>query len=248
MTASAAALAWRLQTFESVGSTSELCRAAAAEGEPEGLAILARQQTQGRGSRGRDWASPPGNLALSVLLRPLQSAREAAQWSLLAGVAVVDALAPLLPEAAALSLKWPNDVLLNGHKLGGILVDSAADAGGVLEWLVIGMGVNLAHAADVPGRATACIADVVPPPTPDVAAVAVLDTLARWCGVRQVDGFAPVRAAWLRRAPAIGTKVAFRLTDREFSGDFAGLGEDGSLLLRTDGRVRAFSTGEILGS
>jgi len=235
-----------LQVHEVLPSTSDLCRARAAEGEPGGLAVMARRQTQGRGSRGRDWDSPLGNMFLSVLLRPAERARDAAQWSLLAGVALGEALASYLPADAALRLKWPNDVLLDGGKLAGILVDSSADPEGMVEWLVIGMGVNLAVAPEVPDRAVACLADHAPPPPPEIVADAVLDRLAHWQSVRDTDGFAPIRTAWLARAPEPGSAVTLRLGDQMLGGGFAGLGADGSLLLATEGRVRAFTTGEVL--
>ena len=237
---------WRLQIHEVVASTSDLCRTLAVAGEPDGLAVLALRQSQARGSRGRDWAAPAGNLSLSVLLRPRERARDAAQWSLLAGVAVTEALAPYLPDPSALRLKWPNDVLLHGGKLAGILVDSAAGAGGEVDWLVIGIGVNLAVAPAMPGRVVACVADVALPPPPRDFAVALLARLHHWREARARDGFAPVRAAWLDHAPAFGSHVTLRMGDRQLGGGFAGLGDDGGLLLDTDGRVQAFATGEVL--
>ena len=237
---------WRLQVHEVLPSTSDLCRERAAGGEPEGLAVLARRQTQGRGSRGRAWDSPSGNLFLSALLRPLQRAREAGQWSLLAGVALAETLAEYLPDAVAPRLKWPNDVLLGGDKLAGILVDSSADAAGMVEWLVIGIGVNLAVAPAVPGRAVACLADHVAPPSPESFAARLLARLDHWRARHLAEGFVPVRAAWLARAPVPGSPVSLRLGEHLLGGGFAGLGEDGSLLLAGEGGVRAFSTGEVL--
>jgi BirA family biotin operon repressor/biotin-[acetyl-CoA-carboxylase] ligase len=250
MTAPAAAPFWRLRVLDAVTSTSDLCRALAVAGEPEGTAILAHRQTQGRGSRGRDWVSPAGNLALSVLLRPPQPARDAGQWSLLAAVAVIEALAPFLPAPDALAVKWPNDVLLHGRKLAGILIDSSAAAGsgpdGMLEWLVIGIGINLAYAPAVPGRPTACIADAAPAPAAEDAAAALLARLdhwrARWAG----EGFAPIRAAWLRHGPVPDAPVTLRVGGQTLEGTFAGLDDQGSLRLRSGDRVRAFAAGEVL--
>jgi BirA family biotin operon repressor/biotin-[acetyl-CoA-carboxylase] ligase len=237
---------WRLQIHDLVGSTSDLCRALALGGEPDGLAVMARRQTAGRGSRGRDWSSVAGNLLFSVLLRPREPAREAGQWSLLAAVALAEALTPLLPDPAALSLKWPNDMLLRGRKLCGILVDSAADSQGELDWLVIGIGVNLTVAPSLPGRPVACLAEETEPPAPEILASAVLERLDHWRGVRSGEGFAPVRAAWLSRTASPGSRVTLRLSGAEISGAFAGLGEDGSLLLDTGARGCAFNTGEVL--
>jgi BirA family biotin operon repressor/biotin-[acetyl-CoA-carboxylase] ligase len=237
--------AWRLAIHDILPSTADLCRSRAEAGEPEGLAILARQQTAGRGTRGRVWAGAPGNLFLSALLRPGGPAREASQWSLLAGVALAEALAPHLPDEAALSLKWPNDVLLNGRKVAGILAESAADGQGGLTWLALGFGANLAVAPVVPDRATACLAEVALPPSPDLVAWQVLAALTRWQEICAQAGFAPVRAAFLARAAAPGTQLTVRFGGRMLGGIFAGLGEDGSLLLRADGRVQAFAAGEV---
>jgi BirA family biotin operon repressor/biotin-[acetyl-CoA-carboxylase] ligase len=165
---------------------------------------------------------------------------------LLTGIALAEALAPLVPEPRALGLKWPNDVFLNGGKLAGILVDSAARADGTLDWLVIGIGVNLAVAPDVPGRAIACLADVALPPSPEAFARVLLARLAHWREVRGREEFAAVRAAWLKWAPPYASHVTLRVGERLIGGGFAGLAEDGSLLLNTGGHVHAFATGEVL--
>ncbi|OJY64056.1 MAG: biotin--[acetyl-CoA-carboxylase] ligase [Rhodospirillales bacterium 70-18] len=219
MTASAAAPSlprgWRLAVHAALPSTSDLCRALAQDGAPALLAVQARQQVQGRGSKGRHWESPEGNLYISVLLRPPGPAREASQWSLLAGVAVAEAVVGVLGDDRALALKWPNDLLLGGAKLAGILVDSSA-AQGALDWVVIGIGINLALAPTVPDRRTACLGDVIAPPPPTTMAALLLARLEHWRGVQEAAGFAPVRDAWAHwgaRLPG-----------------FAGLAADGSLL------------------
>ncbi len=236
---------WRLSVHEALASTSDLCRARAEAGEPAGLAVLARRQTAGRGTRGREWQSPAGNLFLSVLLRPCTQAPELAQWSLLAAVALADALAPRLPDPRALLLKWPNDVLLHGRKLAGILTEGAA-AGGRAEFVVIGFGVNLAVAPALPDRPTACLAEVAPAPAPEAFAPVLLDHLARWVAVQARDGFAPVRTGWLARGPDCGMPIRLRLGPTTCDGRFAGLGPDGSLLLAAGSGVRAFLAGEVL--
>ena len=236
---------WRLEIHPSLPSTTDFCRALAEAGQPEGAAILALQQTAGRGTRGRAWVGAAGNLFLSVLLRPSGQSCEAPQWSLLAGVALAEALAAHLPAHAAPALKWPNDVLLHGRKLAGILLESAIDRNGGLSWLTLGLGANLATAPRVADRETACIADYAPSPDPETMARQVLEAISRWRGVWSRAGFAPVRAAFLARAPARGTPITLRLGDRALGGLFDGLGEDGSLLLRSGGRVQAFTAGEV---
>ena len=236
---------WRLEMHASLPSTADLCRARAEAGEPEGLAILAKEQTAGRGTRGRTWTGPAGGLYLSVLLRPGGPAGEASQWSLLAGVALAEALSAQLPDPAALALKWPNDVLLGGRKLAGILAESATDSQGNLAWLSLGLGANLAAAPEVPGRATACLAEASPAPSPEAVAWQVLAALSRWREVRARAGFAAVRAAFLARTAAQGTTLTLRLGERTLAGAFAGLADDGSLLLRIGGQLRAFAAGEV---
>lgn len=237
---------WRLAIHDSLPSTSDFCRVRALSGEPEGLAVLAEHQTQGRGTNGRAWQSPPGNLYLSMLLRPAEPVRSAAQWSLLAAVAVANALAPWLPDPQALMLKWPNDVLLHGAKLAGILTESAAAPDGSLDFLIIGFGVNVAIAPAVPDRPTACLAQVGPPPALEVCARSVLDQVDRWRDVRAREGFGAVRAAWLACGPQEGAPVTLRLGATTRQGRFAGLAADGSLLLATGGGVQAFAAGEVL--
>jgi BirA family biotin operon repressor/biotin-[acetyl-CoA-carboxylase] ligase len=228
---------WRLEVHEALGSTSDSCRQRGSAGEGEGLAVMVRVQTAGRGSRGRAWVSPPGNLYLSVLLRPATALREAGLWALLAGVAVAEAL-----DEFGVVLKWPNDVMHRGAKLGGILVESQASSGEALDFMVIGIGLNLAHAPDLPDRRAASLDGAV---TPDVAAAHVLARLNHWRAVQATDGWAPVRAAWLARALPLGAEMTLRQGETRHSGRFAGLAEDGSLLLDVDGSAKHFSSGEI---
>ncbi len=232
------ATAWRLKTHESLPSTSDLCRELAEAGEPEGFAALARRQTAGRGSRGREWIAPIGNLNLSVLLRPRERAASAGQWSLLAAVALAEALAPADPR-----VKWPNDLLLDGRKVAGILLDSADDGQGSLAWLVIGIGVNLSH---VPEGYDGSAGTLRSAEAPEAVAARVLERIDAWRRVRLLEGFGPVRAAWLSRAHSIGETISLRVGGERVGGQFAGLGEDGSLMLQSGGRVRAFATGEVL--
>jgi BirA family biotin operon repressor/biotin-[acetyl-CoA-carboxylase] ligase len=239
-----AAALWRLKIFENLESTSDLCRGLAIAGEPERLAVMARRQEKGRGRGGKTWLSAPGNLFLSVLLRPGGPVREGGLWSLLSAVALADAVAPLLTDASLLTVKWPNDLLLDGRKLAGILLDSAADMSGKIDWLVIGFGLNLAAAPEVPGRAIASLGKVATPP--EEVAIKLLDRLDHWRRVRAVEGFAPIRAAWMSHAHAIGAPIKIKLGGQDIAGKFAGLAEDGSLLLHTGGQMRAFAAGEIV--
>ncbi|MCC7282460.1 MAG: biotin--[acetyl-CoA-carboxylase] ligase [Acetobacteraceae bacterium] len=246
MTPPSSRLSWRLEIHDALPSTSDLARARAEAGEPEGLAVLARRQTRARGSRGRGWSTPAGNLAISILLRPRLAARDAAGMSLLAGLALAEAVAEILPPGPTLALKWPNDVLLDGNKLAGILLESQGDGQGGVAWVIPGIGVNLAHAPVLPDRIAACLADHMPAPLPEVFARRLLDRLGHWCAVQAQSGFAPVFAAWLGHAQKPGSPMSLKLGSDLLSGSFAGLDADGSLLLECGGGLRRFSTGEVL--
>jgi len=228
---------WRLQLFEALDSTQALVTRLAEAGEPEGLAVLARRQTAGRAREGRGWEGPAGNLALSVLLRPKAPARALPQFALLAAVALHDAAEPLAP---GLRLKWPNDLLRDGAKAAGILAEGALAPDGAVAHLVLGFGVNLAHAPEVPGRATACLGPV----PPEDFARTLLDALSRRLMQQRVEGFAPIRAAWQERGPKPGAWLALR---GGIAGRYEGLAEDGGLLLATGGRVHRVHAGEVEG-
>lgn len=246
---------WRLRIEDTVASTSDLLVALAQAGEPEGLAILARTQTGGRGRDGRRWESPRGNLYLSVLLRPAVPAREAPRYALLAAVALAAVLERHLPDPALLRLKWPNDVLVGDAKLAGVLCESAARANGMLDWLVIGFGANLAVAPAVAGRATVALAPPRPPSplaregaagraadaSAEPIAAQVVASLAAW----RARPFAELLAAWQRRGPAPGTRLTLRTATGETSGLYRGLDAEGALMLDTDSRIRRCAAGEL---
>lgn len=238
---------WRLQVYPELGSTSDHLANLAAAGEGAGLAVLALRQTSGRGSRGRGWQSPTGNLSLSVLLRPTLGLAEAGMWPLLAGLALFETAATALPGPSGLLLKWPNDVLLRGRKLAGILIDTALDPAGDVRWLILGMGANLAVAPAVPGRDTACLADAgITPPAPEAFATTLLSALAAWHETWRREGQEPVHRAWLARAHPVGTALTVTYGESRLEGHFAGLSDQGYLLLRTASGMRVLPTGDVL--
>ena len=243
-----------------IGSTNDEARRLAEAGAPDRTVVWAREQTAGRGRQGRSWASPPGNLYCSVLLRPGCALRQAAQLAMVAGAALADALGRLGPPPdAAVTLKWPNDVLIGGAKAAGILLEAGGRPDGTCAWLVVGAGVNVAS-----GPAAAAAADASPPypatclvragferPTVEGLLAAYLAALDAWLGRWRAEGFAPVRAAWLARAHGLGGAVTLRLggdddDGAELRGRFAGLTGDGALQLsQEDGRVRRITAGDV---
>lgn len=228
---------FRLEVFDSLPSTATLMAARAAEeAAPAGLAILAHQQTAGRGTQGRAWQSPPGNLHLSVLLRPAAPLREAPQWALLAAVALHDTA------GGATSLKWPNDLMLGDAKAGGILTQSATTADGMIDWLTLGIGVNLAHAPELPGRATAALGAE----PPEEFAARLLAALAARAETHANSGFAPIRAAWMAAGPPLGAALSIQQGVSRQNGRYEGLSPGGGLLLAVEGRLMEFHAGEVV--
>jgi BirA family transcriptional regulator, biotin operon repressor / biotin---[acetyl-CoA-carboxylase] ligase len=238
---------FRLEKVGVVSSTSDICLARARLGAPDGLSILAEAQSAGRGSRGRAWSSPVGNLYLSVLQRPARTTASPADviggWSLLSGLALLEALEDCGAEEAQLSLKWPNDILSRGAKLAGVLVEGAI--GTTVDWLVIGFGANLAVAPELPGRATAALA--APAPTPGDVTRALLPRLAIWRRRLEAKGLEPIREAWLARAHPLGTAIRIQYGGGEArEGFFAGLSPEGKLLLQCGDNLHVVSTGDVL--
>jgi len=230
---------WRLEIFEELASTSDFCAARAKQSEPEGLAVLALKQTAGRGSRGRSWQAPEGNLNLSVLLRPARPAAQAGIFSLLAGIAIAEAIESFF--APLTTLKWPNDLLIGGAKLAGVLID-AAPQGTTLDWLIVGIGMNLRQAPRIEGRATTALKAHGVEVAPQEAASAILQRLSHWHDAHAEA----IQQAWLARAHPIGTPIEIRDARGSRTGSFAGLSPTGELLLQTKNRIEPISTGDIL--
>jgi BirA family biotin operon repressor/biotin-[acetyl-CoA-carboxylase] ligase len=232
-----------LHAHDEIDSTNEEARRLAAAGAPHGTVVWARRQTAGRGRRGRSWVSEPGNLFVSFLLRPSRPAAEAAQISFLSALAVGEALDRFRPVDTALAYKWPNDVLLDGSKVSGILLESAAGGPSGLAWLVVGIGINLAHHPDDVERPAAHVGAGAKPE----AVLAVLaERLAHWLARWEREGFGPARDVWLARAAGLGGPVTVRLANETLDGLFEGLGPDGTLaLLLPDGSRRAIAAGDV---
>jgi BirA family biotin operon repressor/biotin-[acetyl-CoA-carboxylase] ligase len=237
---------FQLIALGDVASTNDEARRLASEGAPDGTLIRARSQSAGRGRYGRSWSSPPGNLYLSLLLRPACAPGAALQLGFVAAVALGAALERRVA-ASALAFKWPNDVLLGGRKVAGILLESATGAGGRLDWLVIGMGVNLASfPAGTAFPATSLANDGYPAPPPADVLADFCAAFAAWRARWLSNGFAPVRRAWLARAWRRGETVEVRLERERASGVFADLDDGGALVLEPAGGPRRLvSYGEV---
>ena len=229
-------------------STNDRLKQRARAGAAEWTVVLADAQTAGRGRQGRRWSSPPGNLYLSVLLRP---APPAARWSVLplaAGLAVAEALAG---EGLDASLKWPNDVMVGGRKVGGILAEATSGADG-LESVVLGIGVNVAaRPPDLPPDVAAtvtCVAEELARAVDRIdVASAVLARLTVWYHALAREGPRVVQSAWRARAvPWWGRAVEAQSGGRRVRGIARDLDEGGALILELeDGSRAVLHSGEV---
>lgn len=236
---------FRLVAVDETGSTNDDAIQAARQGEPEGTLIWARRQTKGRGRRGRSWVSPEGNLHLSIVLRPGLASNRAGEIAFVAALAAADACATLAPNAD-IRCKWPNDVLADSRKVGGLLIESSIVADRI-DWLVVGIGLNLvAHPDDVEFPATHLTLHAGRSIAVEEGLHALATAFAERYRLWREDGFAPMRAAWLVRAAGLGAPIRVRLESQELQGVFTGLDEDGALILsQADGKQRRITAGDV---
>ena len=252
---------YRLAGYDSVGSTNSEAAAAAAGGDPGNIWFVALQQTAGRGRRGRPWESPYGNLAASLLLRPDADPNVAATLGFVAGVAVHRALTELLSvtqaseivegpdssdEAVSIALKWPNDVLVGGAKLVGILLEASAAPGGG-QMITIGFGVNVAAAPQGLPYPTASLAEF----GASFDAQQVFETLAEhWVDVYKIwdngKGLADILAMWRQSAAGIGADIVVTTHDEIVRGTFESIDDVGRLIVKvSDGRRKIITAGDV---
>ena len=181
----------------------------------------------------------------TLLIKPERPVAECAQLSFVSALASSDAIAHFAPNAEV-KVKWPNDVLADGRKISGILLESAS-AGGEPYFLAIGVGINLAHfPPDTEFPATSLAALGVAVPSVDEALAQLATAFARWYDIWRGRGFAPIRDAWLARAANLGMRIRARLTNEETTGVFEGIDETGALILReSPSRTRVIAAGEV---
>lgn len=238
---------WDLRTFDVLDSTNEEAWRLADAGAPEGVAVLAKSQTAGRGRRGRSWESPEGNLFLSLLLRPAVPPAEAAKLSFLAAVALGETIELAAPGLTGrVRCKWPNDVLVDGAKVSGVLLESRTRPDGALDWVIAGIGANLVHKPIHTLYPATALADHGDIHNPVDFAGWLLARFGYWYARWKTDGFVPVREAWLKRAHGLGQQIVVRLPEGELHGRFAALDDSGALLLELpDGRRQAITAGDV---
>jgi len=229
----------------STDSTNSECARLIKAGQLKPIWVLADQQSHGRGRLNRKWSSSVGNLYASGLYRFEQNPEQLAQLGFAAALAVIDVLSKHMP-AEALRLKWPNDVLADGAKIAGILLECLPQADGA-HFIVIGIGINVAHAPQLIDRETACLAQYrksmdrqLSPPDimPDL-----IQSFEKWVKLWKSDGFAPLRNSWVASAYGLGNRI---VTSNRIEGRFEDMSETGALILRKNsGQVIKISAGEV---
>lgn len=211
--------------------------------------IMARRQTAGRGRQGRAWTMPEGNFAATLLCPSARPASDVALTSFQAALAVYDTLAHFI-DSARLTIKWPNDVLLDGCKVAGILLETSGTGAGT-DWVAIGIGINVVAApppeALEPGALPAISLSAAG--ALDVTLAEVLQVLAfhmdHHATIWRQRGFEPLRRLWLERAANLGTPIRARTAHATLHGRFAGIDEHGRLLLETADGTQKLSAGDV---
>jgi BirA family biotin operon repressor/biotin-[acetyl-CoA-carboxylase] ligase len=239
---------WRHLALGDVGSTNTECIERARAGDPGNLWITGERQLQGRGRRGRAWVSEAGNLYASLLLIDPAPAEALASLPLVVAVAVHRAIEAVLPvdRTGALKIKWPNDILLSGAKICGILLESETLSDG-RRAVVIGQGINVAHAPPAGLYETTSLAAAGVVTAPDLLFARLLTAMEEELGVwNRGAGLASTLAAWRARAGGIGEPITVNLGERSLRGRFSTIDAAGRLVLHTqDGKDITIAAGDL---
>ena len=240
---------WVVHRVAETDSTNRLLAELAAEGAPERTVVMADHQTAGKGKYERRWHSMPGKgLCASILLRPDRPVEELASVTLVIAVAVMAAIRHATGIPA--TVKWPNDILVNGRKLCGILCELVLTPEGEVSHIIAGIGLNenlafedFPHPLDE--TATSLAIECGHPVDRAASLANLLDELALWLGRWEREGFFPIRDAWVRHSCTLGRRVTLHAPGATHSGVAIGLGNDGSLSIRDDrGEIHTFFYGE----
>lgn len=231
-----------IRTVTTSESTQDIVKEAAIKGDPAGVVVQSLQQSAGRGRHGKAWHSPPGNLYMSLLLRPDCLADEAGQLAFVSALAVSAALDDYLPGERSKFLKWPNDVMVDGKKISGILIETSLVRGRV-DYVVIGIGVNISAS---PKEAVSL--DEMNGRENSVEGLrdSILESFQRQYKVWQSRGFGAIKNSWSRQAYGMNQEIVVCLPDSEIKGVFKGMDEKGWLVMEDkSGNERHIKSGQI---
>ena len=233
---------WRIQLYQSVGSTQSLVQEASHAGAAEGYVIQALIQETGKGRHGNQWESPIGNLYMSALLRPDCAVQRAGELGFVVVVALSAALDEYIdPTKHVKKLKWPNDILIDGLKICVILLESNLHEN-ELESVAVGMGVNIFKAPDLAVALNDIAQEAV---YVNKVRDNILDKLSYYYSLWQEKGFAPIREAWLNQAHGVNEPMTARLPNISHKGIFKGIDDKGALILGMEGEDKIIHAGEV---
>ncbi len=238
---------FQVLAFETVGSTNDVAMALARAGGPDRCWLVAKAQTKARGRHGRTWASPPGSLYASLLLVDVVRIELAPQLGFVAGVALAHALRALVAEDARIKLKWPNDILFDGAKLGGILLEGVTLPEGHFA-SIIGIGVNCSsHPPDLAYPATALAKTGATQSAPQDVLFKLSAEIAYWLDVfAGGKDFGGIRREWLSLATGVGAPIKVSTPGRHLEGRFQTIDATGRLVLENDTGVVAIEAGDVI--
>ncbi len=236
-------VSWSIDVHDSVESTQTLIKEMGEAGQPEGAVVQALEQTGGYGRHDREWISAPGNLYLSFLLRPKCSVQEIGQLSLMAGLAVGRAIQPFLDVPDSLQLKWPNDVLLDDKKCAGLILEAELGAGQALNWVALGIGINVKAA---PEMGTSIAGHSAAPPGINRLSDSLLKAVNALYTQWQDQGFDAIKQDWLALAHQKGARMSVKIGEDERQGKFYGIDDHGALLMSDEQlRVQKITSGDV---
>lgn len=243
---------YHLLSYDVLDSTNEEAKRLAGGGASHGAVIWAKRQTAGKGRMGRHWESQEGNLFVSILLQPPCTLAECSQLSFVTAMAVADTIRPIVADGGSIEAKWPNDILHDAKKLGGILLESFTTPmehnQDPLQWVVIGVGLNIDSCPDDVQFPATCLRES------GVEIISAKIVLSRFIynfihsyDLWVSEGFEPVRTAWRDIAYRLGHPTDVLMGDQLHQGAFQGIDELGRLLLQqSDGKLKAITAGDVL--
>lgn len=229
-------LNYNIKTFAQIDSTMDKAAQELDDTAVEGLVIHAMSQEQGRGRQGKHWHAPMGNLYLSIVLSPAIEKKDCGQLAFVCACALVEAVTSLCDKDIDIRVKWPNDVLVDGKKIAGILIESKGDA------YIAGIGLNIL----APPEGAIGLKDITDKRVPiNPVRDFLLDVLDAYYTRWLKEGFEVIQKTWMEKAAFLDEEIAIKLSEKEETGIFKGIDKNGCLLLEQNGDIQTFYSGEI---
>lgn len=242
---------YHLLSYDVLDSTNEEAKRLAGGGASHGAVIWAKRQTDGRGRMGREWVSSEGNLFVSVLLSPDCALEQCSQLSFVAALAAYHTVKPIIPDDGDVTCKWPNDILFEGKKLGGILLESFTtmkEDGQDKQWVVVGVGINIdSYPEETSFPATCLRASGVEIVSAKIVLSRFVYNFIHAYDDWRNDGFDVIQKEWMDCAYRLGHATEVAVGDEHISGAFQGIDGSGRMLIQlSDGSVRPIVAGDVV--